>query len=243
VTRRRLDAELVRRGLADSRGRAREAVLAGHVLVSGSVAAKPERMVDDAEPIEFVGARPRFVSRGGEKLDPALDAFALDVRGFRCLDVGSSTGGFTDCLLQRGATHVVALDVGRGQLAWSLRQDERVTVLERTDVREADPEVIGDVALVVADLSFISLRTVLPAIATLAGDAPIVALVKPQFEVGKGRVGKGGVVRDDVLRAEAVAGVVARAETLGLSCDQRFESPVPGAEGNVEFFVLLRRSA
>lgn len=242
MTRRRLDAELVRRGLADSRSRAREAVLDGSVLVSGSVAAKPERMVDDAEPIEVVGARPRFVSRGGDKLDPALDAFAIDVSGRRCLDVGSSTGGFTDCLLQRGASHVVALDVGRGQLAWSLRQDERVTTLERTDVRDVDPAVIGPVDLVVADLSFISLRTVLAAIATLAVDAPIVALVKPQFEVGKGRVGKGGVVREPELHDEAVEGVLAKAASLGLRCEQRFESPVRGAEGNREFFVLLRRA-
>ena len=239
MTRRRLDAELVRRGLADSRSRAQEAVLAGHVLVSGSVAAKPERMVDEAEPIEFVGPRARYVSRGGEKLDPALEAFGIDVRSARCLDVGSSTGGFTDCLLQRGAAHVVALDVGRGQLAWSLRQDERVTVLERTDVRDADPDAIGPVDLVVADLSFISLRTVLPAVTALAGDAPIVALVKPQFEVGKGRVGKGGVVRDASLRAEAVAGVVGTAESLGRRCEQTFESPVPGAEGTLEYFVLL----
>lgn len=243
MTRRRLDAELVRRGLADSRSRAREAVLGGGVLVSGSVAAKPERMVDEAEPIELVGPKPRFVSRGGEKLDPALEAFGVDVQGKRCLDVGSSTGGFTDCLLQRGAAHVVALDVGRGQLAWSLRQDERVTVLERTDVREADPERIGSVDLVVADLSFISLRTVLPAIASLADGAPIVALVKPQFEVGKGRVGKGGVVRDPALHAEAVDGVVAAASSLGLRCDASVESTVPGTEGNREFFVLLRRSA
>ncbi len=240
MTRRRLDAELVRRGLADSRSRAREAVLAGHVLVSGTVAAKPERMVDDAEPIELTGPRPRFVSRGGEKLDPALDTFAIDVAGTRCLDVGASTGGFTDCLLQRGAAHVVALDVGRGQLAWSLRQDERVSVLERTDIRDADPDVIGPVDVVVADLSFISLRTVLPAITKLAGDAPIVALVKPQFEVGKGRVGKRGVVRDASLHGEAVAGVVAKASSLGLRCEQTFDSPVPGAEGNREFFVLLR---
>jgi 23S rRNA (cytidine1920-2'-O)/16S rRNA (cytidine1409-2'-O)-methyltransferase len=240
LTRRRLDAELVRRGLAESRGRARDAVLDGKVLVSGSVATKPERMVDDAEPIEFVGDRPRFVSRGGEKLDPVLDAFAIDVAGWRCLDVGSSTGGFTDCLLQRGALAVVALDVGRGQLAWSLRQDERVTVLERTDVRDVDPAAIGAVDLVVADVSFISLRTVLEPIATLARGAPIVALVKPQFEVGKGRVGKGGIVRDPQLHEEAVAGVVEKAASLGLGCAATMPSPVPGTEGNVEFFVLLR---
>jgi 23S rRNA (cytidine1920-2'-O)/16S rRNA (cytidine1409-2'-O)-methyltransferase len=208
--------------------------------VSGSVATKPERMVEEAEPIELVGPGPRFVSRGGEKLEPALDAFGIDVAGARCLDVGASTGGFTDCLLQRGARAVVALDVGRGQLAWSLRQDDRVTVLERTDVRDVDPAEIGAVDLVVADLSFISLRTVLPSIAALAGGAPIVALVKPQFEVGKGRVGKGGVVRDPALHAEAVAGVVEKAESIGVRCGASFESPVPGTEGNREFFVLLR---
>jgi 23S rRNA (cytidine1920-2'-O)/16S rRNA (cytidine1409-2'-O)-methyltransferase len=197
-------------------------------------------MVEEAEPIELVGPGPRFVSRGGEKLEPALDAFGIDVAGARCLDVGASTGGFTDCLLQRGARAVVALDVGRGQLAWSLRQDDRVTVLERTDVRDVDPAEIGAVDLVVADLSFISLRTVLPSIAALAGGAPIVALVKPQFEVGKGRVGKGGVVRDPALHAEAVAGVVEKAESIGVRCGASFESPVPGTEGNREFFVLLR---
>jgi 23S rRNA (cytidine1920-2'-O)/16S rRNA (cytidine1409-2'-O)-methyltransferase len=212
-------------------------------MVAGTIATKPERMVDEAEPIELVGPRPRFVSRGGEKLDPALDAFGIDVAGLRCLDVGASTGGFTDCLLQRGARSVVALDVGRGQLAWSLRQDERVTVLERTDVRDVDPAAIGAVQLVVADLSFISLRTVLPSVAELAGDAPIVALVKPQFEVGKGRVGKGGVVREPELHAEAVAGVVEKAASIGLRCDGTFDSPLPGAEGNREFFVLLRRAS
>ena len=212
------------------------------MLVSGSVAAKPERMVEESEPIELVGPGPRFVSRGGDKLDPALDAFAIDVGDARCLDVGASTGGFTDCLLQRGARSVVALDVGRGQLAWSLRQDERVTVLERTDIRDVDAAAIGPVDLVVADLSFISLRTVLPSILELAGDAPVVALVKPQFEVGKGRVGKGGVVRDPQLHAEAVDGVVAKATSLGWRSDASFESPVPGMEGNREFFVLLRRA-
>jgi 23S rRNA (cytidine1920-2'-O)/16S rRNA (cytidine1409-2'-O)-methyltransferase len=227
--------------MADSRSRARDAVLEGRVLVSGTVAAKPERLVDPAEPIELMGPPPRFVSRGGEKLDPALDAFGIDVRGLRCLDVGASTGGFTDCLLQRGASGVVALDVGRGQLAWPLRQDERVSVLEKTDIRDVDPSAIGPVDLVVADVSFISLRTVLSAIAELAGDAPIVALVKPQFEVGKGRVGKGGVVRDPQLHEEAVAGVIEKAESLGLRCEARFDSPLPGAEGNREFFVRLRR--
>ena len=198
--------------------------------------------MDPSEPIELIGDGPRFVSRGGDKLDAALDAFGIDVSGHRCLDVGASTGGFTDCLLQRGAVGVVALDVGRGQLAWSLRQDERVTVLERTDVRAVAPETIGPVDLVVADVSFISLRTVLPRIAELAGASPIVALVKPQFEVGKGRVGKKGVVRDPSLHDEAVAGVIGTASELGLETVGTFASPLPGAEGNREFFVRLERA-
>jgi 23S rRNA (cytidine1920-2'-O)/16S rRNA (cytidine1409-2'-O)-methyltransferase len=234
--------ELVRRGLAESRSRAQEAVEQGRVLVSGSLATKPERMVEASEAIEVVGDEPRFVSRGGDKLDAALDAFGIDVSGRRCLDVGASTGGFTDCLLQRGAASVIALDVGRGQLAWSLRQDERVTVLERTDVRSVGTDDIGRVDLVVVDVSFISLRTVLPQIAALADDAPIVALVKPQFEVGKGRVGRKGVVRDPVLHDEAVAGVVERAASLGLETKGTFASPLLGAEGNREFFVHLMRA-
>jgi 23S rRNA (cytidine1920-2'-O)/16S rRNA (cytidine1409-2'-O)-methyltransferase len=209
------------------------------VLVSGSLATNPARLVDPAEPIELVGPPPRFVSRGGEKLDAALDGFSIDVSGMRCLDVGSSTGGFTDCLLKRGASEVVALDVGRGQLAWPLRQDARVKVIEQTDVRSADTGDVGSVGLVVADLSFISLRTVLPAIATLSAGAPIVALVKPQFEVGKGRVGKRGVVRDETLHREAVDAVVAKAREIGLACLNEIESPITGAEGNREFFVHL----
>jgi 23S rRNA (cytidine1920-2'-O)/16S rRNA (cytidine1409-2'-O)-methyltransferase len=214
-------------------------VLAGRVLVSGSVADKPERMVDPAEPIEVTGPPPRFVSRGGEKLDPALEAFGLDVTGKRCLDVGSSTGGFTDRLLQGGASCVVALDVGRGQLDWSLRSDPRVVVMERTDVRDVEPDAVGMLDLVVVDVSFISLRTVLPAIVALAGDAPIVALCKPQFEVGKDRVPKGGIVRDRALQREAVDGVVAVAASLGRRCAAQVPSAVVGAKGNQEFFLHL----
>ncbi len=214
-------------------------MLEGRVLVSGTVAAKPERMVDPAEPIELTGDGARFVSRGGDKLDGALEAFAIDVRDMRRLDVGASTGGFTDRLLQGGAREVVALDVGRGQLAWSLRTDERVTVLERTDIRDIGGDAVGMLDLVVVDVSFISLRTVLPKIVELAGGAPIVALVKPQFEVGKGRVGKGGIVRDPELHAEAVEGVVEVAERLGYRCEQRAPSAVVGAQGNQEFFVHL----
>jgi 23S rRNA (cytidine1920-2'-O)/16S rRNA (cytidine1409-2'-O)-methyltransferase len=214
-------------------------VLEGKVLVSGSLATKPERMVDAAEPIELSAPPARFVSRGGEKLDAALDVFAIEVAGKRCLDVGSSTGGFTDCLLQCGATSVVSLDVGRGQLAWSLRNDPRVTVLERTDIREADASSIGEFDLVVVDVSFISLRTVLPSIVRLALGAPIVALVKPQFEVGRGNVGKNGVVTDRAMHERAVADVIATASQLGRRCVNQTPSPLLGAAGNREFFVLL----
>lgn len=211
----------------------------GRVLVSGTIATKPGRMVSASEPIELSGPPPRYVGRGGEKLEAALDRFRIDVSGKRCLDVGSSTGGFTDCLLQRGAREVVALDVGRGQLDWRLRNDERVVAMERTDVRDADPSAIGPVELVTVDVSFISLRTVLPSIATLAGSAGIVALVKPQFEVGRANVPRGGVVRDEGLHARAVADVIAAAESGGFVCRDTMECPVPGAEGNKEFFVHL----
>jgi 23S rRNA (cytidine1920-2'-O)/16S rRNA (cytidine1409-2'-O)-methyltransferase len=237
--RRRLDAELVRRGIVPSRARARDVVLEGRVLVSGAVASKPERMVDAAEPIELTGDAPPYVSRGGSKLDGALEAFGIDVTGMRCLDIGSSTGGFTDRLLKGGAAAVIALDVGRGQLAWALRQDPRVEVRERTDVRAVDPGEVGAVDLVVVDVSFISLRTVLPSVVALARGAPIVALVKPQFEVGKDRVGKGGIVRDPALHDEAVDGVIAAAAELGRACRGSVASPIEGAHGNREFFVLL----
>lgn len=210
------------------------------MLVSGSVADKPGRMVDPAEAIELARPPRAFVSRGGTKLEGALEAFGLDVAGWRCLDVGSSTGGFTDCLLQRGAREVVAIDVGRGQLDWSLRSDPRVTVIEQTDVRDA--EDLGGFDLVVVDVSFISLRTVLKRISELAGAAPIVALVKPQFEVGRKRVPAGGVVRDEALHEEAVAGVSTAAESLGLRSEAVMPSPILGAEGNREFFVLLRET-
>jgi 23S rRNA (cytidine1920-2'-O)/16S rRNA (cytidine1409-2'-O)-methyltransferase len=200
-------------------------------------------MVSPSEPIELAGPPRRYVSRGGEKLEGALDEFHIDPSGRRCLDVGASTGGFTDCLLQRGATEVVTVDVGRGQLDWSIRQDDRVVAIEETDVRDVDPSCVGAVDLVVADVSFISLRTVLPAIVTLAGSSPIVALVKPQFEVGRGRVGKGGIVRDPSLHIEALTAVLVKAKELGRCCRAAVPSPILGAEGNREFFVELRRSA
>ncbi|MGH2759220.1 MAG: TlyA family RNA methyltransferase [Actinomycetota bacterium] len=239
MSRRRLDAELVRRGMADSRARAQDAVLAGRVLVSGSLATKPDRLVLDSEPIELAGPTARYVSRGGEKLEAALEELGIDVRAKRCLDVGSSTGGFTDCLLQHGAGCVVALDVGRGQLAWSLRNDDRVEVLERTDVRDVSSARIGDVDLVTVDVSFISLRTVLPVVARLAPRAEVVALVKPQFEVGKRNVPKGGVVRDPVLQSRVVSEIAAGAERIGYRCRGAMPSPITGTHGNREFLLYL----
>jgi 23S rRNA (cytidine1920-2'-O)/16S rRNA (cytidine1409-2'-O)-methyltransferase len=200
--RRRLDAELVNRSLAPSRERARALVVAGQVLVSGSVATKPDRQVSPAEPIVVLGPPPRFVGRGALKLDAALDRFAIDVTGVRAIDVGASTGGFTDCLLQRGASEVVALDVGYGQLHERLRADARVRSFERTNVRDVDVVAVGGPArVVVVDVSFISLRTIAPALASLLADGgDLVALVKPQFEAGRAEVSRGsGVVRDVLL--------------------------------------------
>ncbi|MFI7026902.1 TlyA family RNA methyltransferase [Micromonospora sp. NPDC049900] len=248
--RNRLDAELVRRGLARSREQAAALVEAGRVQLRGMVARKAAAMVDPADPLVVTGADPtsEYVSRGGHKLAGALAAFApggLTVTGRRCLDAGASTGGFTDVLLRAGAAEVVAVDVGYGQLAWSLRTDERVRVLERTNVRTLTAEVIGgQVDLTVADLSFISLRLVLPALAACtAAEGDLALMVKPQFEVGRDRVGAGGVVRDPALRAEAVLDVAASAATLGLGLAELAASPLPGPSGNVEFFVWLRRDA
>jgi 23S rRNA (cytidine1920-2'-O)/16S rRNA (cytidine1409-2'-O)-methyltransferase len=225
--------------MAASRQRAAEAIGSGRVLVSGAVAMKPSRLVDPGEPIELVGEGLPFVSRGGLKLAAALDAFGIDPRGRRCLDLGASTGGFTDVLLQRGAVHVLAVDVGTGQLDWSLRTHPRVTSLERTDVRELEPDEPVD--LVVADLSFISLRTVMASIAAAAGDADVILLVKPQFEVGRARIGKGGIVRDPAAHRHAVDAVRDAAAAHGLSARGEIESPVPGTEGNKEFFLWVRK--
>ena len=219
----RLDAELVRRGLARSREQAADLISAGLVTVAGQAAGKPATQVgtDQAITIKEPGTGQDYVSRGGHKLAGALSAFAgLVVAGRRCLDAGASTGGFTDVLLRAGAAHVTALDVGRGQLAWNLRTDPRVTVLDRVNVRGLTAEQVAPApGLVTADLSFISLALVLPALAACAApDADFVLLVKPQFEVGKGKVGAGGVVRDPALRAAAVESVAAAALALGLGC-------------------------
>jgi 23S rRNA (cytidine1920-2'-O)/16S rRNA (cytidine1409-2'-O)-methyltransferase len=245
--RNRLDTELVRRGLVRSREQAVALITAGRVEVRGTRAAKPAAMVDPADPVRVVDdGGEAYVSRGGHKLAGALAAFrphGLTIEGRRCLDAGASTGGFTDVLLREGAAQVVAVDVGYGHLAWPLRGDARVTVLERTNVRSLTPEAIGGpVDLTVADLSFISLRLVLPALmACTAADGDLVPMVKPQFEVGRDRVGTGGVVRDPVHRAEAVLGVAAAAAELGLGAAGVVASPLPGQSGNVEFFLWLRR--
>jgi 23S rRNA (cytidine1920-2'-O)/16S rRNA (cytidine1409-2'-O)-methyltransferase len=243
----RLDAELVRRGLARSRDQAADLIAAGRVAIAGQVAAKPASQVATDAPITVAGCSdaPGYVSRGGIKLAGALAAFGgLAVAGKRCLDAGASTGGFTDVLLRAGASHVVAVDVGYGQLAWSLRADERVTVLDRVNVRSLRPEQVAPPpALVVADLSFISLTLVLPALVRCAApDADFVLMVKPQFEVGRDLVG-GGVVRDPGLRAAAVASVAAAAAALGLGVKGVTASPLPGPSGNVEYFLWLRRGA
>jgi 23S rRNA (cytidine1920-2'-O)/16S rRNA (cytidine1409-2'-O)-methyltransferase len=242
----RLDAELVRRGLARSREQAAELIAAGRVEVRGTAAQKAAAMVDPADPVRVRDdGSPSYVSRGGYKLAGALTGFGLDVTGRRCLDAGASTGGFTDVLLRAGAREVVAVDVGYGQLAWSLRTDPRVRVHERCNVRTVTAEQIdGPVDVVVADLSFISLRLVLPALAAcLSPDGDLVPMVKPQFEVGRERVGPGGVIRDPHLRAEAVRDVAAAAAVLGFGVAGVVRSPLPGPAGNVEFFLWLRRDA
>ncbi|MEU1982856.1 TlyA family RNA methyltransferase [Nocardia sp. NPDC019395] len=244
----RVDAELVRRGLARSREHAVELIGAGRVLINGAVAVKPATAVQTGTPLIVKDQVDEVVwaSRGAHKLLGALAAFeprGLTVAGRRCLDAGASTGGFTDVLLDRGAREVVAADVGYGQLVWRLRTDDRVHVLDRTNVRSLTPDDIGGpVETVVADLSFISLSLVLPALAACAAPgADLLPMVKPQFEVGKERVGSGGVVRDPQLRADAVCAVAAAAAEHGLRTLGVVASPLPGPSGNVEYFLWLRR--
>ncbi|MEV6279423.1 TlyA family RNA methyltransferase [Nocardia sp. NPDC051832] len=256
----RVDAELVRRGLARSREHAVELIGAGRVLINGAVATKPATQVDPAAPL-LVRAEPdevSWASRGAHKLIGALAAFgpssapagtdgvrepSVTVAGKRCLDAGASTGGFTDVLLSEGAKEVAAVDVGYGQLIWRLQNDDRVQVFDRTNVRGVTPESIGGpVELVVGDLSFISLALVLPALAACAAPgADLLPMVKPQFEVGKERLGAGGVVRDPALRAETVREVAAAAAALGLRTLGVVASPLPGPSGNVEYFLWLRK--
>jgi 23S rRNA (cytidine1920-2'-O)/16S rRNA (cytidine1409-2'-O)-methyltransferase len=243
--RRRLDIEMVRRGLSATRSEATQAIRSGKVTVSGRLAGKAGMLVLPEEPIAMSGPARKFVSRGGEKLDAALTTFGIDVAGARALDAGASTGGFTDCLLSRGAEHVVAVDVGYGQLDWGLREDPRVTVLERINVRDLHgAQLPYPPNLVVADLSFISLALVLPALVRCAAEeATFVLLVKPQFEAGRGQA-PGGVVNDPSVWSAAVESVGRAAAELGLTVAGVTASPIRGLEGgNAEFFLHARRNA
>jgi 23S rRNA (cytidine1920-2'-O)/16S rRNA (cytidine1409-2'-O)-methyltransferase len=243
TARRRLDAELVRRGLAASRAEAQAAVDAGLVTVGGAPAWKPARLVAPDEAVLVLGPPRRFVSRGGDKLDAALDHFAVAVAGRRALDAGASTGGFTDCLLQRGAAHVVAVDVGHGQLDARLRADPRVTVRERLNVRAlGTDDTGGPVDLVVADLSFISLGTVMAALLGVCRPgADLVLLVKPQFEAGRAEASRGrGVIRDPSVHAQVTAAIDDVLDRHRATIMGWMQSPLRGADGNVEHFVHAR---
>lgn len=238
----RLDSLLVELGLADSREKARALIMAGSVLVDDMPAVKPGQAAPAGSQVRVKETLP-YVSRGGLKLEAALETFQVDPAGLAAADVGASTGGFTDCLLQRGAAHVYAIDVGYGQLAWQLRQDSRVTVMERTNVRNL-PALPGNalVDLAVVDVSFIGLDLVLPAVARFLSPGGLaIVLIKPQFEAGKGRVGKGGVVRDAAVHREVLARVLAGAAAQGWVVAGLIRSPITGPKGNVEFLALLRR--
>ena len=233
----RLDALVAKNGLAESRERAQALIMAGKVRVGGETVRRPDRSVADGAEIS-VDADPDYASRGALKLGPALDAFGVDPRGLVCADIGASTGGFTDVLLRRGATRVYALDVGRGLLHWRLRQDPRVVVIERMNARHLEhfPEPID---LVVVDVSFIGLEKVLPAITRAAPGAPVVALFKPQFQVERGEVGKGGIVRDEAAVERALGRFRAWCASNGLQVAGEAPSALPGTEGNREIFVHL----
>ena len=244
MARERLDKVVVDRGLVASRERARALIMAGKVRVNGMAESKPGTLVTADANVTLVEEDHPYVSRGALKLVKGLDAFAVDPQGMTALDIGASTGGFTDLLLRRGASKVYAIDVGYGQLAWSIRQDPRVVVLERTNVRAMDLALVPEPAdLAVIDVSFISLTLVLPRIRELLREPygkPIVALVKPQFEVGREQVGKGGVVRDEDARRGAIDKVRTWAGANGFTAHEVVESPITGPAGNVEYLLLLR---
>jgi 23S rRNA (cytidine1920-2'-O)/16S rRNA (cytidine1409-2'-O)-methyltransferase len=241
--RERLDVAMVQRGLAESRQRAQGLILAGVVMVDGRRASRVAQPVSAGLSIEVSVPEHPYVGRGGIKLAAALDAFGIDPGGTVALDVGASTGGFTDCLLQRGAAKVYAVDVGYGQLAWRLRQDPRVVVVDRRNARYLNREVIPEpIHLATIDVSFISLTLILPAVAAcLVSEGEVVALLKPQFEVGKGKVGKGGIVRDERLRRDALDAVRRAACDQGWLWEGEMPSPITGQKGNVEYLVRLRR--
>lgn len=240
----RLDILVMERGLAPSRERGRALIMAGQVVVDDHVADKAGQQVRVDADIRIKGETLRYVSRGGLKLEKALDHFKINVAGLTVIDVGASTGGFTDCLLQRRALRVFAVDVGYGQLAWQLRTDPRVVSLEKTNIRHLTPDKLPDIAdMAVIDASFISLAKVIPPVLHLIRDgAMIVALIKPQFEVGRGEVGKGGVVRDENKHRQVTASIGAMAVELGLQVLGVTESPVLGPKGNKEFLICMRKN-
>lgn len=241
-TKKRLDLIILDKGLALSRQRAKALIMAGKILVNNHVVDKPGTLVSLEDAIVLKEQDHRYVSRGGLKLEKALEVIEIDISGFVCLDIGASTGGFTDCLLQHGASHVYAVDVGYGQLAWKLRQDPRVVVLERTNVRHIQAETIPQlVDLVTIDVSFISLKMVVPVVLKfMKKSARILALIKPQFEVGKGKVGKKGVVRDPVLHNNVIENLTDFFVNMHLVREVVFPSPILGPKGNREFFISLK---
>jgi 23S rRNA (cytidine1920-2'-O)/16S rRNA (cytidine1409-2'-O)-methyltransferase len=239
----RLDLLLVDRGLVETREKAKGMIMAGLVEVDNRVSDKPGHLIPVSSEISLKKPSLPYVSRGGLKLEAALDHFSVEVKGKVLLDVGASAGGFTDCLLQRGAEKVIAVDVGYGQLHWTIRQDPRVTVLEKTNIRYLRPDQVqGPIHGAVIDVSFISLRLVIPPVShLLLNDAFIIALIKPQFEVEKGQVGKGGVVRDPSLRKTVVADLCRSLEDIGWTVKGYMPSPILGPKGNQEFLVYLKR--
>lgn len=238
----RLDLMMLEKGIVRSRQRAKALIMAGKVLVNNQIVDKPGALVLSEDPIVLKGKNHRYVSRGGLKLEKALRELSIDITGFVCLDIGASTGGFTDCLLQHGAGRVYAVDVGYGQLAWDLRQDSRVVVIERTNIRFMKAETIPQsVDLITIDVSFISLKKVVPGVIKfLKKGGRILALIKPQFEVGKGNVGKGGVVKDPVLHKEVIESLSDFFLNMHLEREFVIPSPVLGPKGNREFFISLK---
>jgi len=244
MTKLRLDQRVFDLGFAESREKAKALIMAGQVFVDGQKQTKPGQTISEQSLVEYRGEKLRYVSRGGLKLEKAIEVFGIDPKDFDCVDCGASTGGFTDCLLQNGAKHVWAVDVGYGQLAWSLRCDERVTVMERTNARALEPSMFPvAMDLAVMDMSFISLRLVLPAVFTLLKDTGRVAcLVKPQFEAGREKVGKKGVVRDPAVHREVLENFLAYASESGFAVLGMDFSPVRGPEGNIEYLAYLAKN-
>ena len=243
MNKKRLDVLMTEKGLIESRQKAQGIIMAGLVRVNGEKIDKPGQRVNTLASINIIDADNPYVSRGGIKLDAALKGFGLNVNGLTMLDVGASTGGFTSCLLEHGAKKVIAVDVGYGQMAWSLRKDPRVFLIERTNIRYLERESLNEaIDGAVIDVSFISLRIVVPAtLRLLKNDSFLLALIKPQFEAGKGMVGKGGIIRDEALQRHIVDDLVKYFKEIGLLVVGELESPIKGAKGNKEFFVYLRR--